>query len=67
MLIDHEMLLGMNRRFAREVVIQRISANGFSGLAAQLCSEPADFRLCSSVQIRFGETGYDSNSLSGGA
>jgi hypothetical protein len=39
-------------------VIQRMSANRFSGLAAQLCSEPPDFHLCSSVQIRFGETGY---------
>jgi hypothetical protein len=35
-----------------------MSANRFSGLAAQLCSEPPDFHLCSSVQIRFGETGY---------
>jgi hypothetical protein len=50
-----------------EAVIPRISAHRFSGLAAQLCSQPPDIHLCSSVQIRFGETGYDSNSLSGGA
>jgi DNA-binding transcriptional LysR family regulator len=40
---------------------------GVSGPAAQLCSEPPDFHLCSLVQIRFGETGDDSDSLSGRA
>jgi hypothetical protein len=57
----------LNVRFAPVAVVQRTSANRFSGLEAQLCSQPPDFHLCSSVQIRFGETGYDSNSLSGGA
>jgi hypothetical protein len=45
--------------------IQRTSANRFSGLAAELCSDPPDLHLSSSVQTRFGETGYDSNSLAG--
>jgi hypothetical protein len=56
-----------NVRFAPRAVVQRIGANRFSKLAAQLCSEPPDFHLYSSVQVRFGETGYDGNSLSGGA
>jgi hypothetical protein len=45
--------------------IQRTSANRFSGLAAELCSDPPDLHLSSSVQTRLGETGYDSNSLAG--